>query len=212
MSNSLNDLPNIESVDEFPVTDSSANITHDHFMTIVNENYGRYIQKSYGYLKDKSLAEDAVQEGILTAYKKRHTVRHIKALPSWISRIIINKTIDMWRKNKRLPDFYANPDDVITYNSSGLLNAPIWSETSTPEQDILKKETLETLSRAIEQLDDIYRIPFLLKDYEDLSVKEIAKALKISESNVKVRVHRARIKIKLEFGKLFFPKQHGDTS
>ena len=69
MSNSPNDLPNIESVDEFPVTEGSANITQDHFMTIVNENYGRYIKKSYGYLKDKSLAEDAVQEGILIAYK-----------------------------------------------------------------------------------------------------------------------------------------------
>ena len=101
---------------------------------------------------------------------------------------------------------------MVTYNSSGLLNAPIWSETSTPEQDILNKETLEILNRAIEGLDDIYRIPFLLKDYEDLSIKEIAAALNISESNVKVRVHRARIKIKLEFGKLFFPTQNRDLS
>ena len=212
MSKSIKDTLDAESFDELPASGSSANITHDQFMTIVNENYGRYIQKSYGYLKCKSMAEDAVQEGILAAYKKKHTVRHTKALPNWISRIITHKTIDMWRKNKRLPDFYGDLDDVITYNSSGLLNAPIWSETSTPEQDILNKETLEILNRAIEDLDDIYRIPFLLKDYEDLSIKEIALALNISESNVKVRVHRARIKIKLEFGKLFFPKQNRDVS
>lgn len=212
MSNSINDTLGSDSFDELPVSGSSANITHDQFMTIVNENYGRYIQKSYGYLKCKSMAEDAVQEGILAAYKKKDTVRHTKALPNWISRIIMHKTIDMWRKNKRLPDFYGDLDDVITYNSSGLLKAPMWSETSTPEQDILNKETLEILNRAIENLDDIYRIPFLLKDYEDLSIKEIATALNISESNVKVRVHRARIKIKLEFGNLFFPKQNRDLA
>ena len=212
MSKSTNYALDTENHDELPASGGSANITHEYFMTVINENYGRYIQKSYGYLKSKSLAEDAVQEGILTAYKKRNTVRHTKALPNWIGRIITNKSLDLLRKNKRLPDFYANLDDVITYNNSGLLNAPMWSETSTPEQDILKKETLDMLNRAIENLDDIYRIPFLLKDYEDLSVKEIAKVLKISESNVKVRVHRARIKIKLEFGSLFFPKQSRDSS
>lgn len=199
-------------IDSLIEASSSANITHDQFVSIINENYGRYIRKSYGYLKCKSLAEDAVQEGILTAYKKKNTVRHEKALPNWIGRIITHKAIDILRKNKRLPDFHANLDDIISYNSAGLLDAPLWSETSTPEEDILKKETLQILNRAIENLTDIYRIPFLLKDYEDFSVKEIAKILEISESNVKVRVHRARIKIKLEFDTLFFPKQMQNSS
>lgn len=200
-----------EIIDSLAEASDSANITHDQFVTIINENYGRYIRKSYGYLKCKSLAEDAVQEGILSAYKKKDTVRHAKALPNWIGRIITNKAIDSLRKNKRLPDFHANLDDIISYNSSGLLNAPLWSETSTPEQDILKKETLETLNKAIENLDDVYRIPFLLKDYEEFSVKEIAEILEISESNVKVRIHRARIKIKLKFDTLFYPKQTRGT-
>ncbi len=212
MNNPINHNVDPEINDSLPQTSGSANITHSQFMSIINENYGRYIRKSYGYLKCKSLAEDAVQEGILTAYKKKNTVRHEKALPNWIGRIITHKTIDILRKNKRLPDFHANLDDVISYNSAGLLNAPLWSETSTPEEDMLKKETLQTLNRAIENLDDIYRIPFLLKDYEDFSVKEIAKVLEISESNVKVRVHRARIKIKLEFDTFFFPKQMQHSS
>lgn len=207
MKNSIDNNCDPEIDESLTQTSSSANITHDQFMSIINENYGRYIRKSYGYLQCKSLAEDAVQEGILTAYKKKNTVRYEKALPNWIGRIITHKAIDILRKNKRLPDFHANLDDILSYNSAGLLNAPLWSETSTPEEDMLKKETLQALNRAIENLDDIYRIPFLLKDYEDFSVKEIAKVLEISESNVKVRVHRARIKIKLEFDTFFFPKQ-----
>ena len=91
-------------------------ISHDHFMNIVNTNYGRYIKKAYGYLKCKSLAEDAVQDGILSAYKKLNTVRNIDALNGCINRIISNKALDVLRKNKRMPDFYGTIDDIITYN------------------------------------------------------------------------------------------------
>ena len=186
-------------------------ISHDHFMNIVNTNYGRYIKKAYGYLKCKSLAEDAVQDGILSAYKKLNTVRNIDALNGWINRIISNKALDILRKNKRMPDFYGTIDDIITYNG-GLLNQPLWAEISTPEEDIMKKENLERLNQAVEGLEDIYRIPLLLKDFEEFSIKEISEMLEISESNAKVRIHRARTKVKLELGQYFFPYQNRGKS
>ena len=186
-------------------------ISHDHFMNIVNTNYGRYIKKAYGYLKCKSLAEDAVQDGILSAYKKLNTVRNIDALNGWINRIISNKALDVLRKNKRMPDFYGTIDDIITYNG-GLLNQPLWAEISTPEEDIMKKENLERLNQAVEGLEDIYRIPLLLKDFEEFSIKEISEMLEISESNTKIRIHRARTKVKLELGQYFFPYQNRGKS
>ena len=186
-------------------------ISHDHFMNIVNTNYGRYIKKAYGYLKCKSLAEDAVQDGILSAYKKLNTVRNIDALNGWINRIISNKALDILRKNKRMPDFYGTIDDIITYNG-GLLNQPLWAEISTPEEDIMKKENLKRLNQAVEGLEDIYRIPLLLKDFEEFSIKEISEMLEISESNAKVRIHRARTKVKLELGQYFFPYQNRGKS
>ena len=186
-------------------------ISHDHFMNIVNTNYGRYIKKAYGYLKCKSLAEDAVQDGILSAYKKLNTVRNIDALNGWINRIISNKALDILRKNKRMPDFYGTIDDIITYNG-GLLNQPLWAEISTPEEDIMKKENLERLNQAVEGLEDIYRIPLLLKDFEEFSIKEISEMLEISESNTKIRIHRARTKVKLELGQYFFPYQNRGKS
>ena len=186
-------------------------ISHDHFMNIVSTNYGRYIKKAYGYLKCKSLAEDAVQDGILSAYKKLNTVRNIDALNGWINRIISNKALDILRKNKRMPDFYGTIDDIITYNG-GLLNQPLWAEISTPEEDIMKKENLKRLNQAVEGLEDIYRIPLLLKDFEEFSIKEISEMLEISESNAKVRIHRARTKVKLELGQYFFPYQNRGKS
>ena len=193
--------------DDAPLTGALQAIPHDHFMMVVNTNYARYVKRAYGYLKCKSLAEDAVQDGILSAYKKLNTVRDIEALNGWVNRIISNKALDILRKNKRMPDFYADIDDVVSYSSAGILNEPLWAETSTPEQDIMKKENLQRLNQVIEELQDIYRIPLLMKDREDFSVKEISEILGLSESNTKIRIHRARTKVKIKLGECFFPHQ-----
>ncbi|MEP6342433.1 MAG: RNA polymerase sigma factor [Maricaulaceae bacterium] len=181
-------------------------------MAVVNANYGTYIRKAYGYLKSVSQAEDAVQDGILTAFKKLDTLRDITALNSWINKIIAHKALDILRKNKRMPDFYGNVDDVVSYNFAGMLNEPMWAETLTPEQHILKEEGLQKLSQCIENLEDIYRIPLLMKDFEGASIKDIAVLLDISESNAKVRVHRARTQLKMKLGTYFFPYQNRGRS
>lgn len=212
MSDFNNKINETEGFDDPSLRAASPPISHDHFMSIVNANYGRYIKRAYGYLRCPSLAEDAVQDGILAAYRKLDTVRDIEALNSWINRIITNKALDILRKKKRLPDFYGDIDDVVSYNSSGLLNAPLWAKSSTPEQDIMKKENLQRLTKCIEGLDDIYRIPLLMKDYEDYSVKEISEFLDISVSNVKVRIHRARIKVKLKFDEHFLSQKNRGTT
>ncbi|MEP1231447.1 MAG: RNA polymerase sigma factor [Litorimonas sp.] len=198
--------------DDSDLNGTSSPITHDHFMDVVNANYGHYIKRAYGYVKCMSLAEDAVQDGILTAYTKLDTLRDIDALNSWISRIITHKALDILRKNKRMPDFYGDIDDVLSYNSYGQLDEPLWAEISTPEQDIMKKENLQKINECVEGLEDIYRIPLLLKDHEDFSIKEISEFLNITESNAKIRIHRARIKVKLKLGSYFFPQQHRDKS
>ena len=209
----MNEASNrFRSDDDSSSLEASQDISDDYFMNVVNANYSRYIKKAYGYLKSKSEAEDAVQDGVLSAYKKLDTVRDVEALNSWIRRIIVNKALDILRKNKRMPEFYRNVDDVVTYSSAGLLNQPLWSEILSPEQDIMKKENLQQLRDAIECLEDIYRIPLLLRAYEEFSIKEIAELLEISESNVKVRIHRARTKLKLSLGQYFFPYQNGVKS
>jgi len=181
---------------------------HDAFIKLINDNYKLYIRKCYGYFRSKSLAEDAVQEGILAAYKNLHTLNDENALSAWVDRIITNKTIDIYRKNKRGPKYFGDMEEVLSYNNSGLLKEPMWAELSNPEKDILEKESLKIVRLALEGLDDVYRIPILLKDFEDHSIKEIAKILKISESNAKIRVHRGRNKLKSELGDYFFPYQN----
>jgi RNA polymerase sigma-70 factor (ECF subfamily) len=69
-----------------------------------------------------------------------------------------------------------------------------WKET--PEQIASRRETRQILDEALEELDEKYRLVFLLRDVEGLSTRETAEVLEISVSNVKVRLLRARLMLR----------------
>lgn len=182
-------------------------VSNDLFVKIVTENYATYIKKCYGYLKCTSLAEDAVQEGILAAHGNLKSLKNNKSIGAWVNKIITHKAIDLLRKNRNFLLFDDDTNDLVSYDKSGFLNSPFWSEFDNVENEILKKEGLDLIKKSLNSLSDAYRIPLLLKDYEDFSIKDISEILHISQSNVKVRIHRARIKLKIELSSYFFPEQ-----
>jgi RNA polymerase sigma-70 factor, ECF subfamily len=67
------------------------------------------------------------------------------------------------------------------------------SSVPDPEQQAAKSEIRSLLEEAVEELPDTYRVIFMLRDVEELSTTEAADVLGISEENVKVRLHRARV-------------------
>lgn len=182
-------------------------ITNELFVKIVTENYATYIKKCYGYLKCTSLAEDAVQEGILAAHNNLGSLKNNKSIGAWINKIITHKAIDLLRKNRNFLLIDDDTQDLVSYDKNGFLNSPFWAEFDNTEGEILKKEGLDLIKKSLTSLSDTYRIPLLLKDYEDFSIKDISEILQISQSNVKVRIHRARIKLKIELSSYFFPDQ-----
>ena len=181
-------------------------VSNNVFVDTVKENYQLYLRKCYAYVKCTAIAEDAVQEGVLAAYLNLSSIRDKRALASWIYRIVIRKAIDLLHKKRRLTLLDDDAEELVSYTSDGLLEAPIWAERSEPEKEALKNEGLEKICKAVESLGDGHRIPLLLKDFEGFSIKEISEMLQISESNTKVRIHRARIKLKSELNGYFFPE------
>ena len=69
-----------------------------------------------------------------------------------------------------------------------------WRES--PEQLVERNETFGLIDAALEQLDEKHRLVFVLRDVEELSIQETTEALGISESNVKVRLLRARLQLR----------------
>lgn len=190
---------------QMPASKGEIKILNDDFVTLVKSNYVLYVKKCYSYLKCEKLAEDAVQDGILAAHSNLSSVRNTASLGAWLHRIIVRKALDSLRKNQQFPKPEGDLEELISYNEYGFLNTPIWAETSNPEEEILKAEGLAHVQKAMETLSDTYRIPVLLKDFEGFSISEISNLMRISESNVKVRIHRGRIKLRSELSDYFFP-------
>lgn len=190
--------------------DSEPKISNALFVKTVQQNYSLYLKKCYAYVKCPSLAEDAVQEGILAAHLNLASIKDPNALSAWLYRIIIRKAIDLLHKHKKLSLFDDNLEALINYDKHDFLDAPMWAEVSNPEEEILKSEGLQQVAKAMKLLDDVYRIPILLKDFEGFSIREISEMLGISQSNTKVRIHRARVKLKIELNDYFFPTNMGE--
>lgn len=193
-------------VEDIAQVDSDQQIVSNSlFVETVKKNYSMYLRKCFAYVKCHAIAEDAVQEGILAAHLNLASVKKKEALAAWIYRIVVRKAIDLLHKKRRLVLLEDNLEELVSYNKHGLLNEPMWAEMLNPEEEILKNEGVQQVKNAVESLEDVYRIPILLKDFEGFSIREIANILKISESNTKVRIHRARIKLKNELKSFFSP-------
>jgi RNA polymerase sigma factor (sigma-70 family) len=115
----------------------------------------------------------------------------------------MNRVADEDRSLVRLAhqgDFAAFESLVSKYERR-LYSVALWKES--PEQIAIRREAAELVSAALDELDDKYRLVFLLRDVEGLSTAETAEALEISEANVKVRLLRARLMLRERLTRAF---------
>ncbi|MBC5774971.1 RNA polymerase sigma factor [Pontibacter sp. KCTC 32443] len=164
----------------------------------------RHNQKLYrvirSYLKNEREVEDAMQDTYLKAYEKLYQFRQDSQFSTWLIRIGINAALGKLRKYKQLAEA---PSDLIDYD---VLPS---SETlpMDPENIIIRNEAKLLLEKAIDAIPEKYRIVYTLRELEDLSVQEVMNCLELSESNVKIRLHRAKALLKDNLYKLTQDKQ-----
>lgn len=136
-------------------------------------------------LRNEEDCADAVQNAILKAYTKLHTLKKEEFFKTWLTRILINECYQIQRKRTReIPqDPQEGLMEIYEGNSAGKSDAEnnLWQE---PEHS----EIYESLM----QLKDTYRLPVVLHYVEGYSVKETAAILKLSENAVKQRLLRGR--------------------
>ncbi|MGW8123485.1 RNA polymerase sigma factor [Roseivirga echinicomitans] len=154
----------------------------------------RYNQTLYrvirSYITAEGDVEDAMQEAYLKAYEKLDQFRGSAAFSTWLVRIGMNEALQKIRKNKRV--FFINDQteassQIFQLSDQGQMN---------PEKNVIKHETRLMVEKSIDQLPEKYRVIFMLHQVEGMSNTEIAAALDLTESNVKVRLHRAKNMLK----------------
>lgn len=157
-------------------------------------------------LGERALAEDAVQDAFISAFRALDSFAHRSSLKTWLHRIIVNACLMKMRQLKQRAE--QSIDDNLPEFDQGncRIEAP-WNHLASVE-DILENEYLSTLvKKNIYQLSEQYRNVLLLRDIEGYDTNEVAILLGITDTNVKVRLHRARAALK----KQLEPILRGDT-
>ena len=135
-------------------------------------------------LRDVHLAEDVVQDTFVKILRGTAPYSGKGSLAGWVYRIGYNQALDILRKRRESPHDPTTPDTWATQTE-------VSAETRALARDLAR-----ALDEAIEALPDPLRDAFVLRDVEDLSTREVAEVLSISESAVKMRLARARAQLR----------------
>ncbi|MGB5423468.1 MAG: sigma-70 family RNA polymerase sigma factor [Desulfobacterales bacterium] len=165
---------------------------HDLFQDLVK----RYENKLYNFglrmCGDTRDAEDMVQETFLNVFKYLKDFRYETKFKNWLYRIAASICIKKRRKSKFAPDRELSLEEFLPKEDAPMPDGiPNWAQL--PLEKLLNEELSIMLQEAIISLPKKYRVVMILRDVEGFSTAETAQILNIGESNVKVRLHRARL-------------------
>ena len=152
----------------------------------------RYNRRLYrlarAYLRDDAEAKDALQDAYLSAYRSIGQFRGDAALATWFSRLVLNECAARKRRSARreniipLVSFYHHMDEIAVIPDSG----------QGPEDLLARTQIRSVLERKVSELPEIFRVVFVLRSVEELSVEEIADMLSIPHETVRSRHFRAK--------------------
>jgi len=157
----------------------------ESFRAVYDECYVILMRICYHVVYNVDIAEDLVQEAFERFYVKNMTFPSTDDAKYWLIRVAKNLSLNHVRRNKReinmVEKVKQKPSESIYFKDGSA--------------ELMDKETVKEVREAIVNLPDNLKMVILLKEYGDLDYHSISKVLGISESNVKVRVHRARKKL-----------------
>ncbi len=144
------------------------------FRALVDAWKDRIYNTCLGLVQQGEDAEDCTQEVFITAYRKIGQFREEAAVGTWLYRVAVNRSLDLLRKRSREKQHGE------------------WIDFQHPGVQLEKKQDAAILFRAIRQLPENQKVAYQLQQMENLSQREIAAVMDISESAVEGLLQRAR--------------------
>ena len=141
--------------------------------------YGSMMAVCMRYASNREEARDILHEGFMKVYKNIERFKQGTNLGAWIRRIMINTSIDHYRKNAKKPNFVE-------------INHAIHEAAN---HDVVSEMSAEEILKLVQKLSPAYRAVFSLYVIEGYSHKEVGKALGISEGTSKSNLAKARAKL-----------------
>jgi RNA polymerase sigma-70 factor (ECF subfamily) len=179
------DLPDAELAARIAAGDRPA-------FTVLMRRHNRTLYRAArGILRNDADAEDAVQDAWLDAYTAIGGWRGDAKLSTWLTRIAVNAALQRLRRRKRTAEIIRLDGDQ-PMDTDGDDDSATAIEPDRPDLAASRTETRRLLEQAVDALPDAFRIVFVLRAVEEMSVEETSVALGVPEATVRSRFFRAR--------------------
>ena len=155
------------------------------FDLLMRRNNRRLYRLARATLRDDGEAEEAVQEAYLAAYCGIAGFRGESTLATWLSRMVLNECLARLRKS-------ARRDHVIPLVTGDEIDLVHADEHDRPDRVLVRAEMRELIERKLDELPGDFRLVFMLRSVQELSVEETADSLGIEPATVRTRHFRAR--------------------
>jgi RNA polymerase sigma-70 factor (ECF subfamily) len=161
------------------------------FRILMQRHNQRLFRMARSILRDSADAEDAVQDAYVLAFTRIDQFRQAASLGTWLSRIVLNEAFRRLRQRKDMSGLDGHDDISGKAPIAQVIPFPGAQGQTTPEEDAARAEIRRVLEHAIDTLPDMFRVVFVLREIEQMSVEETAACLDIPVGTVKTRLHRA---------------------
>ena len=158
---------------------------------VIKRNNQRLYRAAWSVLKDRSEAEEAVQDGYLKAFAAIGSFAGKSSLSTWLTRIVLNEALGRRRSAQRRSRQLREQSVAIIEEYREKLMAGS-DRALSPEADVARSQIAKLLEAAVADLPEAFRLVLMLRDVDGLSVEETAEVLQISPQTVKTRLLRAR--------------------
>ncbi|HRI55599.1 MAG TPA: sigma-70 family RNA polymerase sigma factor [Anaerolineae bacterium] len=160
---------------------------------MVRQHGGQMYAVALRIMGDPDEAEDVVQDAFISACGKVASFEGRSKLSTWLYRITTNAALMRLRKRR---DDTVSLDEPQVGDDGDLLPRQLGDWEIDPGRQALSSELRQEMEAAVESLPPSLRAAFVLRDIQGLSTQEAAEALEISETALKVRLHRARLALR----------------
>lgn len=180
------------------------------FDELVTKHHRALIRMAMGYVADREVAEEVVQDTWIAVIGSLNRFEGRSSLRTWIFGILIHKAKDRGMREKRhmtfsafesFDDEHEEAVDPSRFHQSGEW-AGHWAfppqpwDDQTPEKLLASKQAVSAMNQAIEALPGTLKDVLILRDVDGLESQEVCELLRITETNLYVRLHRARERVR----------------
>lgn len=189
--------------DDLPLVHRAQRGEIDAFEELVARHESRIHALAFRVVRRAHDAEEVVQQTFLSVIEHIKGFREEARFSTWLTRIATNHALALLRK-RSVRQTVPLGEDRSRESYSDVPRPEFiaeWSET--PDEIASRRETRQLLDEALADLDEKYRLVFVLRDVQGLSTAETADALGLTPSNVKVRLLRARLMLRERLTRVF---------